>query len=591
MKYFFTIIIIQYDFQPLAITPSSVNMNANNVIPRNNFTFSGTFIVWLKQLSIAAVYVLIGYMIQHNFVSQGMVSAVWPGSGLVLAVLLIGGRRYLWGILLGALLVNATTNGTVIWIIGATLASLLEALLGLWLLTRNDSYPFSLNTLSDYLSLIVLGGGVACVIGAIIGASALLLLGFITPDDYFGNVLHWWMGDTLGVVLVTPLILTWWKGKREPPNVKQLLEGLFLMGITFFIGQLVFLGWFDESFIVAPKAFVMFLLITWIAIRLGSRATTFALNMIAMQALLSAYLRVGYFTNELAEAALYNYWFYMLILSGVGMALAAYVNETKQMEEALRESEALLRESQAIAGLGSYVLDIPAGLWKSSTVLDELFGIDEAYERSVEGWLALVRSDDRAMMADYFRNEVLAQGKAFDKEYRIIRLGDQAERWVHGLGQLEFDAQGRPLKMHGTIQDITGRKKTEIELRIAAIAFESQEGMSVADADNVILRVNHAFTNITGYTAEEVIGKSPCLFHSDRHNAEFYSAMWDSIQRMGTWEGEVWNQRKNGEVYPAHLYHHRGKRRGRHRHQLCCHIHRHHRQQSGCGRNRAPGIL
>ena len=115
------------------------------------------------------------------------------------------------------------------------------------------------------------------------------------------------MGDTLGVVLVTPFILTWWQSKPKQLTAKQLLEGLLLMGITFYIGQLVFLGWFNESLIIAPKAFVMFLLITWIAIRLSSRATTFALNMIAIQALSSAYLKVGYFANELAESVLYNY--------------------------------------------------------------------------------------------------------------------------------------------------------------------------------------------------------------------------------------------------------------------------------------------
>ena len=122
---------------------------------------------------------------------------------------------------------------------------------------------------------------------------------------------------------------------------------------------------------------------------------------------------------------------------------------------------------------------------------------------SVAGWLALVHSDDRAMMDDYFRNDAFVLGKLLYKEYHIIRLDDQAEFRVHGIGELELDAQGRHLKMHGTIQDITGRKKTKIELRIAAIAVESQEGMSVADADNVIIRVNHVFTNITGYAAEK----------------------------------------------------------------------------------------
>ncbi|MDP2153061.1 MAG: EAL domain-containing protein [Methylotenera sp.] len=91
------------------------------------------------------------------------------------------------------------------------------------------------------------------------------------------------------------------------------------------------------------------------------------------------------------------------------------------------------------------------------------------------------------------------------------------------------------------------------ETRIAATAFESQEGMLVTDAKNVILRVNRVFTDITGYTAEEVIGKTPKLLSSGQHDVDFYAAMWKCINGTGAWEGEVWNRRKNGEVYPERL--------------------------------------
>ena len=105
----------------------------------------------------------------------------------------------------------------------------------------------------------------------------------------------------------------------------------------------------------------------------------------------------------------------------------------------------------------------------------------------------------------------------------------------------------------GSISDISFRKAAEAELRIAATAFESQQGMLITDANSVILRVNHAFTTITGYTAEEIVGQTPRLFKSDRHGADFYRDMWDAIRLTGGWQGEIWDRRKNGETYPKWL--------------------------------------
>jgi diguanylate cyclase (GGDEF)-like protein/PAS domain S-box-containing protein len=93
----------------------------------------------------------------------------------------------------------------------------------------------------------------------------------------------------------------------------------------------------------------------------------------------------------------------------------------------------------------------------------------------------------------------------------------------------------------------------DAELRIAATAFESQQGMSIANADGVMLRVNQAFTEITGYSAEEAVGQTPTLLRSDRHDKAFFKAMWEQLATAGTWQGEIWNRRKNGEVFPEWL--------------------------------------
>jgi diguanylate cyclase (GGDEF)-like protein/PAS domain S-box-containing protein len=107
--------------------------------------------------------------------------------------------------------------------------------------------------------------------------------------------------------------------------------------------------------------------------------------------------------------------------------------------------------------------------------------------------------------------------------------------------------------MAGIEIEITERKRNEEELRIAAAAFESQEGMIVTDANAVIIRVNQAFTRLTGYSTEEAVGQTPKLFKSGRHNKEFYQFMWDALKDNGFWQGEIWNRRKDGIVYAEWL--------------------------------------
>ncbi len=101
--------------------------------------------------------------------------------------------------------------------------------------------------------------------------------------------------------------------------------------------------------------------------------------------------------------------------------------------------------------------------------------------------------------------------------------------------------------------ELERRRRAEQQLLIAATAFECREGICITDASGVILRVNKAFMAITGYDAEEVIGKTPSILKSGRHDAAFYSSMWQQLREDGAWEGEIWDRRKNGEVYPKWL--------------------------------------
>jgi diguanylate cyclase (GGDEF)-like protein/PAS domain S-box-containing protein len=139
-----------------------------------------------------------------------------------------------------------------------------------------------------------------------------------------------------------------------------------------------------------------------------------------------------------------------------------------------------------------------------------------------------------------------------DLEFRCVRK-DGSLVWLSVSWVPISDAKGGFIGFRTSGRDITERKQVEAELRIAAIAFDSLEPMMITDASARILRVNSAFTECTGYMAEEIVGQTPRVLKSGRHDAAFFRAMWEAIHRSGGWQGEIWDRRKNGEVYPKWL--------------------------------------
>lgn len=158
--------------------------------------------------------------------------------------------------------------------------------------------------------------------------------------------------------------------------------------------------------------------------------------------------------------------------------------------------------------------------------------------------------DERRIRAELAR--CMDGQKREDVEFRCVRK-DGSVFWLALSSAPITDSHGAFTGFRTSSRDITDRKQIEAELRISAVAFDSREGMLITDANSKILRVNKAFTEITGYTAEEIVGKHPNLLRSDRHGPAFFQEMRESIRRYGKWQGEIWDRRKNGEVYPEWL--------------------------------------
>ncbi len=185
------------------------------------------------------------------------------------------------------------------------------------------------------------------------------------------------------------------------------------------------------------------------------------------------------------------------------------ITERKLAETKLIANEKFLYQTQIIANLGSYSLDFTTGKWTSTNVLDKIFGIDNTFDKTINGWVSIIHPEWRAIMNDYLNNEVIAKKINFNKEYKIIKVDSKEERWVQGNGEITFNKQGQPIRLIGSIQDISERKLAEEKLKITSEKFQdlvNSTGGIVWEADAKTFNftyVSEQAERLLGYRAKE----------------------------------------------------------------------------------------
>lgn len=500
-------------------------------------------IVIVRWLVLALLYGVLGKLGTMFPYIPPSISLIWLPAGIATAALVRWGSIMSPAIFISACILNLS-NGispgyAAIMAMGSTLGPFVIH----WDL-RRAGFDGDFIHRADVIKFIV-ASLVGMTIPATVGSVCLWQLGKL-PDLKFAWI-SWWAADIVGVFLATPIILASKKHQfiKMDAQAKENLLFLLIFALTHW---LIFCS---ENSLLHLTFFAMAIMI-WSAMRLGSFVTAITVFSSSCFAAIATTYGMGPFQSlERSESSLVL-WLYMTTMAITALTINALQAERQVATTKLQE--AFERVNKVASRLPGLIMQYRLKQDGSTTVLyasNAVESIFEVSEKEIQHHVEmLVKRIDPIDKKPFLHNLAVATENQtpYQVEFRFHRI-DGHIRWLYLDALPELEADGSTL-WHCFVSDITDRKKAEEDLRIAAITFESQEGIFVADHEWRILKINQAYTRISGFTPQDLIGKPLPRHENSQQDENFFNGIYQALDHHRFWQGELWAERNDGEVYP-----------------------------------------
>ena len=487
---------------------------------------------------------------------------IWPPTGFAVAAVLIWGYRVWPAILVGALVANAITAGTLATSALIAIGNTLEAISIGWLVTRWSGGAKTFETPAGVVTFALICAASGTVLSASIGVLTLSVAGFAPWPDFGAIWITWWLGNLAGALVIAPLVVLW----MRPADRTNPWEVAAAYAVAAAIGLAAFSPLLDPSSWRTPLSFIAILPLLWAGLRIGPRVTATIAVVLSGFALWGALAGGSPFAAPTVNESMLRLIVFMIASTVPSLALAADVAMRRGVEAALRGQQEDLRAmfNQALVGI---VETGPDG--RIATVNDRFCEILQRPASEIIGrrMQELTDPEDFSRDDQLFR-KVSIEGGGFVLDKRYIRP-DGSRVWVRNNISAIMGPDGKVIRLLTVSDDVTERRRSRAELervveeRTAALAdtqrrlrllIESVTDYAIymLDPEGRITNWNAGAQRIKGYTSAEVVGEHFSRFYTeeDRAAGEPERAISIAIER-GRYEAEGWRVRKDGSRFWA----------------------------------------